>query len=61
MYFFNFFVDIIFIGKDDTSTQFAQAINVTEVSTQLEHEDFVAIKLESGSEPYRFFAQICIL
>lgn len=50
---------VVFVeGKDDTSTQFAQAIDVTEVSTQLEHEDFVAIKLESGSEPYRFFAQI---
>lgn len=50
---------VVFIeGKDDSSVQFAQAINVNEVSTRLEREDFVAIRLESGSEPYRFFAQI---
>ncbi|KAK2585625.1 hypothetical protein KPH14_010250 [Odynerus spinipes] len=50
---------VVFVeGKDDPSTQFAQAINLTEVSTRLEQEDFVAIRLESGSEPYRFFAQI---
>lgn len=50
---------VVFVeGKDDVSTQLAEAINVTEVSTRLEHEDFVAIRLESGSEPYRFFAQI---
>lgn len=48
-------------GKDDTSVQFAQAINAAEVSSRLEEEHFVAIRLESGSEAYRFFAQICIL
>lgn len=45
-------------GKDDTSVQFAQAINAAEVSSRLEEEHFVAIRLESGSEAYRFFAQI---
>ncbi|XP_054007262.1 UBX domain-containing protein 4 [Hylaeus anthracinus] len=50
---------VVFIeGKDDTSAEFAQAINNTEVSYRLEHENFVAIRLESGSETYRFFAQI---
>lgn len=51
----------LFVGKDDTSVQVAEAINSTEVSCRLEQEDFVAIRLESGSETYRFFAQICIL
>ncbi|XP_033319302.1 UBX domain-containing protein 4 isoform X1 [Bombus bifarius] len=50
---------VVFIeGKDDTSAQVAEAINATEVSCRLEQEDFVAIRLESGSETYRFFAQI---
>lgn len=51
----------LFIGKDDTSAEVAEAINASEVSCRLEQEDFVAIRLESGSETYRFFAQICIL
>lgn len=50
---------VVFVeGKDDTSTQVAEAINATEVSHRLEQEDFVAIRLESGSESYVFFAQI---
>lgn len=51
----------ILLGKDDTSVELAQAINAAEVSSRLEEEHFVAIRLESGSEAYRFFAQICIL
>ncbi|XP_011158056.1 UBX domain-containing protein 4 isoform X2 [Solenopsis invicta] len=52
-------VFVVFIeGKDDTSVQFAQTIDATEVSSRLEQEHFVAIRLESGSESYRFFAQI---
>ncbi|XP_076242160.1 UBX domain-containing protein 4 [Calliopsis andreniformis] len=52
-------VFVVFVeGKDDTSTQVAEAINATEVSCHLEQEHFVAIRLESGSETYRFFAQI---
>lgn len=51
----------ILTGKDDTSAQLAQAIDATEVSSRLEKEHFVAIRLESGSEAYRNFAQICIL
>ncbi|XP_012229580.2 UBX domain-containing protein 4 isoform X1 [Linepithema humile] len=50
---------VVFVeGKDDTSVQFAQTIDTTEISSRLEKEDFVAIRLESGSEAYRFFAQI---
>lgn len=50
---------VVFVeGKDEASAQFMQALNVTEVSKYFETEDFVAIKLESGSEQYRFFAQI---
>ncbi|CAL7950433.1 unnamed protein product [Xylocopa violacea] len=50
---------VVFIeGKDDTSVQFAEAINATDVSCRLEQDDFVAIRLESGSDTYRFFAQI---
>ncbi|KOC65589.1 UBX domain-containing protein 4 [Habropoda laboriosa] len=52
-------VFVVFIeGKDDTSVEVAEAINATEVSSRLEQEDFVAIRLESGSETYRFFVQI---
>ncbi|XP_031827720.1 UBX domain-containing protein 4 [Nomia melanderi] len=50
---------VVFVeGKDDTSVEVAEALNDSEVSCRLEHENFVAIKLESGSETYRFFAQI---
>lgn len=50
---------VVFVeGKDDTSAEVAEAINASEVSCRLEQEDFVAIRLESGSETYRFFAQI---
>lgn len=52
---------IAFAGKDETSTEFAAAVNNSEVSSRLEQDDFVAIRLESDSEAYTFFAQICIL
>lgn len=48
-------------GKDDRSAELAQTIDAAEVSSRLEEDHFVAIRLESGSESYRFFAQICIL
>ncbi|KAM0736603.1 UBX domain-containing protein 4 [Formica fusca] len=52
-------VFVVFVeGKDDTSAKLARAINAAEVSSRLEEEHFVAIRLESGSEAYRFFAQI---
>ncbi|KAL0103314.1 hypothetical protein PUN28_017533 [Cardiocondyla obscurior] len=52
-------VFVVFVeGKDDTSVQLARSIDATEVSSRLEEEHFVAIRLESGSESYRFFAQI---
>ncbi|KAI4500569.1 hypothetical protein M0802_004531 [Mischocyttarus mexicanus] len=50
---------VVFVeGQDDASVQFMQALNVTEVSKYFENEDFVAVKLKSGSEEYRFFVQI---
>ncbi|CAK9812800.1 UBX domain-containing protein 4 [Anthophora plagiata] len=50
---------VVFVaGKDDTSVKVAEAINATEVSCRLERDDFVAIRLETGSETYRLFAQI---
>lgn len=51
----------MFTGKDDTSTQLSQIIESREISSRLEQDHFVAIKIESGTETYRFFAQICIL
>ncbi|XP_051158416.1 UBX domain-containing protein 4 isoform X2 [Leptopilina boulardi] len=45
-------------GKDDTSTQLSQIIESREISSRLEQDHFVAIKIESGTETYRFFAQI---
>ncbi|XP_076625131.1 UBX domain-containing protein 4 [Colletes latitarsis] len=50
---------VVFIeGKDDTSAEVAATINTTEVSSRLEQENFVAIRLEYRSETYMFFAQI---
>ncbi|XP_015596646.1 UBX domain-containing protein 4 [Cephus cinctus] len=50
---------VVFVeGKDDTSVQVANAISADEVSSRLQQDDFVAIRLESGSDTYRFFAQI---
>ncbi|XP_032682425.1 UBX domain-containing protein 4 [Odontomachus brunneus] len=50
---------VVFIeGKDDTSAQLAQLINAPEVSSRLEEEHFVAIRVESESEAYGFFVQI---
>lgn len=50
---------VVFVeGKDDTSIQVAEAINTTEVSSRLEQEDFVAIRLESGTESCMYFTDI---
>lgn len=52
-------VFVVFVeGKDDRSAELAQTIDAAEVSSRLEEDHFVAIRLESGSEGYRFFAQI---
>nr|CAD7397338.1 unnamed protein product [Timema cristinae] len=45
-------------GSDEASKDTATAINNLEVSSKLESDDFIAIKLDSGSEAYRQFAQI---
>ncbi|EFN79394.1 UBX domain-containing protein 4 [Harpegnathos saltator] len=50
---------VVFVeGKDDTSAQLGQVINTPEVSSCLEEEHFVAIRVESESEAYGFFVQI---
>jgi 5-methylcytosine-specific restriction endonuclease McrBC regulatory subunit McrC len=51
----------LFEGKDDASKNTAAAVDNVAISSKLESKDFVAIKLDSGSEAYRQFAQICIL
>ncbi|XP_033208956.1 UBX domain-containing protein 4 [Belonocnema kinseyi] len=50
---------VVFVGgNDDASVQVSQAIESSEISSRLEQDSFVAVKIESGSENYRFFAQI---
>jgi hypothetical protein len=51
----------LFEGKDDLSKSIAATIDNTAISSKLESEDFVVIRLNSESEAYRQFAQICIL
>lgn len=50
---------VVFIdGKDDASVTVSEVIESSEISSRLEQEDFVTVRIESGSENYRFFAQI---
>lgn len=50
---------VVFVeGKDDASLEIAKVIDSREISSRLERDDFVAVKLEGGSEAYGFFAQI---
>ncbi|XP_034941852.1 UBX domain-containing protein 4-like [Chelonus insularis] len=50
---------VVFVaGSDEASIEATKVIDTPEISSSLEKDDFVAIKLESGSESYRFFAQI---
>ncbi|XP_046398091.1 UBX domain-containing protein 4 [Ischnura elegans] len=50
---------VVFIAGDDgASKSTTAAIESREVSSKLGSDDFVAIRLESGSEPYRQFVQI---
>jgi hypothetical protein len=51
----------LFEGEDDSSKSMAATIDNTAVSSKLESEDFVVIRINSGSEAYRQFTQICIL
>lgn len=52
-------VFVVFVeGKDDTSKNAAATVDDVAVSSKLESDDFVAIKLDSESEAYRQFAQI---
>lgn len=52
---------LIFLGKCETSKEVARTIHSPEVSSRLETDKFIAIKLQSDSEYYTFFAQICKL
>lgn len=45
-------------GKDEKSTNLTSHINDTDVSTKLESDNFVALKVEAGSVPHTQFAAI---
>lgn len=47
------------VGADETSLAFTSLINDDRVRGKLESDDFVAIKVQSESESYIQFAQIC--
>lgn len=51
----------IFVGNDDKSRNLTSLINDVEVSSKMENETFVALKLEAGSLPHTQFTEICIL
>jgi hypothetical protein len=51
----------LFVGKDGASINAAATVDNVVVSSKLESDNFVVIKLDSGSEAYRQFVQICIL
>lgn len=49
----------ILVGPDELSTAFATLVNDDRIRNKLESDDFVAIKVQSDSEAYTQFAQIC--
>ncbi|XP_034242896.1 UBX domain-containing protein 4 [Thrips palmi] len=52
-------VFVVFIeGKDDRSQKIASAIDDADVSSKLEGDNFVSIRLESGTETFTQFSQI---
>ncbi|KAJ8686574.1 hypothetical protein QAD02_022368 [Eretmocerus hayati] len=52
-------VFVVFVeGKDDASQKVAETMDSTEVSSRLETEKFIAVKLQSDTENYTYFAQI---
>lgn len=51
----------LFEGKDGASVNAAKTVDNVAVLSKLELDDFVVIKLDSGSEAYRQFVEICIL
>jgi len=51
----------LFEGKDGASINAAATVDNVAVSSKLESDEFVVIKLDSESEAYRQFVQICIL
>ncbi|XP_067003683.2 UBX domain-containing protein 4 [Anabrus simplex] len=52
-------VFVVFVeGQDDSSRKTLATLEDSTISSQLESDDFIVIKLDSGSESYRQFAQI---
>lgn len=49
----------MYTGNDESSIAFTAMINTDTIRKELESEDFVAIKVQSDSEAYMQFAQIC--
>lgn len=49
------------IGTDDKSKQFSELLENINISTKLESELFVAIKIEADTVPHQQFTQICML
>ncbi len=56
-----FIIKIDFLGTDELSQKLTSIINEDAVRKTLESTAFVAIKIQSDSEAYVQFAQICIL
>lgn len=50
-----------FVGKDENSKQMTELINNESITTKLESQAFVAIRLDSDKEEYIMFAKICKL
>lgn len=48
-------------GNDEMSAKLRRFIDEEKIRSKLESEHFVAIKIDSGSESYMQFAQICKL
>lgn len=52
-------VFVVFVaGQNEASLEVAKVIDSSEISTRLEQDDFVSVKLDSDSESYNFFSQI---
>lgn len=64
MYFVQYLKNVCiyyFIGSDDKSKSISKMLNEPDISSRLCQETFVCIKLESNTDSYKQFAEICIL
>lgn len=50
-----------FSGKDDKSVQAARALEEETISSRMDRDDFVSVRVEADTEAFVFFQQICIL